>query len=343
MTQVLREDAEEILEGLLECTDPDCRHLYPVVDGIPILVGDLRRVVSEQILGILARDDVSETIMAVLGECCGPSSTLDARRQHLSAYCWSHWGDFDPSERRTGADGPATIVSILERGLGRLAQRGAPATGPIVDLGCSVGRTTLELAERTDGADLVLGIDLNLSMLRVARRALRQGCVRYARRHTGLVYEERAFAVPRERGGRVDFWCADAQSLPFGEASFALAVSLNLLDCVQSPLDHLKSLRDILRPGGYALVASPFDWSAGATIPQAWIGGHSPLGEAQGHSEHVLRSLVGGLHPAAIRGLEVIDEVDNLAWAVRLYERSTVQYQVDLFLLAKNGATHGAS
>ena len=48
---------------------------------------------------------------------------------------------------------------------------------------------------------------------------------------------------------RVDFWACDATCLPFRDAGFSLAASLNVLDCVQSPYDHMKELARVLIHG----------------------------------------------------------------------------------------------
>ncbi|HEV8572065.1 MAG TPA: methyltransferase domain-containing protein [Actinomycetota bacterium] len=321
----------DVLEGLLECQNHECRHLYPIVDGIPILFADLRTFVQNQTLALLARDDLSERMMALLAECSGSGSTLDTTRQHLSTYGWTHYGDLDLEE--PSGDVP-TVVSLLRAGLGRLEEAGIRPAGPVADLGCSVGRSTFELAAATDDA-LVLGIDMNIAMLRMASEALRTELVRYPLRRVGMVYEERTAELHPEGADRVDFWCADAQALPFHPETFDLAVSLNLIDSVGSPIDHLKSLRDVVRSGGGALVATPFDWNPSVTQIEAWMGGHSPYDERRGRSENVLRSLLGGDHPAAVDGLELIDEIDSLEWPIRLHDRSAMHYRVDLFVLGR--------
>jgi SAM-dependent methyltransferase len=332
LTRRIRGEEDDVLEGLIECANSECRHLYPIVDGIPLLVADLRSLIENQSLGLLLRQDLSERLLSVLAECYGPSSPLDTLRQHLSMYGWTHYADLDPDE----AAGQPAVVAILETGLERLAEAGIGSEGMAVDLGCAVGRSTFELARRMEGEEgLVVGVDLNLSMLRAAAQALRTGRVSYPLRRVGLVYEERSVDVPRDGAERVDFWCADALALPFRPETFDLAASLNLIDTVQSPLDHLTSLRHILRPGGGALVSSPFDWSPSATSVEAWVGGHSPYDEREGRSENVLRSLIGGDHPAKVDGLEVIDEIDGLEWPIRLHDRSVMQYRVDLFVLGR--------
>jgi SAM-dependent methyltransferase/uncharacterized protein YbaR (Trm112 family) len=312
LKQVIRGTSDEVEEGLLECRS--CQHLFPVIEGIPLLVRDLRRMVSEQILSVLERDDLSETTLALLGECCGPGSPFDVTRQRLSSYLSGHYEE-------------GSVVRVLEAGLALSGGRDAHPTGPILDVGCSVGRTTLELGAR----GLTVGVDLNFSMLRVARRIARTGKLAYPRRSSGLLYEERSLDVPRPHAGRVDFWCADALSLPFREQTFGLATSLNLLDVIAAPLEHLKGMRDVLRPGGAAIVASPFEWTQ-ATPVELWIGGHTPHGPARGSPVEVLRALVGTEH---LKGLAIEAERDGLEWPVRVHDRAEMRYRVALFVLRK--------
>lgn len=326
-------EAGELEEGILGCGRKSCEREYPVVDGIPILVADARRVVGEQTLSILGRSDLSETMLAALGEASGPSSPLDAARQNLSSYVSGHWGDHDPGER-SGGERPGSIVGVLGRALEGLRSAKVEVAGPVLDLGCSVGRTTSELALRKVGGGTVVGLDLSFAMLRVARRALREGRVTYARRRSGLVYEERIFSVPRA-GGDVALFCADALALPFRPGTFGLATSFNLVDCLVSPLDHLRGLDSVLRARGALALATPFDWAPTATPVEAWLGGHSPRGPAGGRPEAVLAALLGGDHPVAVAGLSLIEHVRGLDWFVRLHDRAVMRYDVDLFLARK--------
>ncbi len=310
ISKVVKGSPRELEEGFLECKA--CRHLFPVIDGIPILVRDLRHMVSEQILGIVARDDLSETILGALGECCGPSSSFDSTRQHVSGYAFNHWEE-------------GSVARVLAAGLEHVPE---PKT-PILDVGCSVGRTTYDLARR----GLVVGVDLNFTMLRLAKRIAREGRVTYARRESGLVYEERTVDVRLEHAERADFWCADALALPFREGTFGLAASLNLIDCLQSPLEHLRSLRDVLAPSGSALVATPFDWAPHATPLEQWLGGHSPHGGAKGRPDETLKALLG---TEQLAGVSLVAQERDLAWHVRLHARAVMRYACDLFVLKKD-------
>ncbi len=325
ITRVLREEPGHIIEGLLQCPDPACLREYPIIDGIPLLVADIRGYVSGNLPAIQAREDLSEVTESVLADCAGPGSAYLTTQEHLSIYAWDHYGDLDPEPDPAG-DKPGSVRAVLAEAL-ELA--GDLPPGPILDAGCSVGRTSFEMAAH--GGEMVLGVDLHYAMLRVASNVLRRGEVRYPKKRVGLVFDRRSYPVDLPAMENVDFWACDAAALPFAPGTFANAVSLNLLDCVHSPRDFLVSLAGVLRTGGAALISTPYDWSAAATPLEAWLGGHSQRGPNAGASEPVLRSLLTpGAHPAGVPGLVLESDRTALPWRVRVHSRSTMQYQVHL-------------
>ena len=224
------------------------------------------------------------------------------------------------------------MLRTLEAGRQRA---GSVPSGPIVDVGCAVGRSSFALAER--GEELVLGVDLNFAMLRLAAAVLRHGMVRYPRRRVGLVYDRREFPVSFTNCRQVDFWACDAAALPFPAGTFSLAVSLNVLDCLSAPTEFLVSLQRVLRAGGKAILTCPYDWSPAATPLEAWLGGHSQRSPSAGASETVLRTLLTpAANPNYLRGLELLDECEQLPWHVRLHARSTMTYQVHLVVAERS-------
>jgi SAM-dependent methyltransferase len=281
------------------------------------------------LLALGGRSDLGEELESLLGDCCGPGSAYDTQRQHLSTYAHAHYADLDPAEAPPRL--ASSAVELLRRGL---TAAGPVASGPVIDLGCAVGRTSLELAQAL--AVPVLGVDLSFAMLRVGAALLAGRGVRYPRRRGGLVYERRCFAADFSRAGEVDFWACDAGCLPLADGALALAVSLNVIDCLASPHQHLRELARVLRPGGQALVATPYDWNAAATPVEAWLGGHSQRGASGGSSEVVLRSLLaGGGHPSAVAELSLLAEIPELEWRLRLHDRSAMTYLVHLLVLRR--------
>src|SRR5581483_2181991 len=107
----------------------------------------------------------------------------------------------------------------------------------------------------------------------------------------------------------------------------------NVLDSVAGPLDWLHQLARVLRGDGQALLTCPYDWSTAATIPEAWLGGHSQRGPDDGACEPVLRALLTpGAHPATVPGLHLVAECDHIPWQVRLHDRSLHHYSVHVAL-----------
>lgn len=322
LATVVEEERDVIVEGVLHCGADTCLQEYPVIDAIPIIVPNVRAYVSDNLFHLTLRHDRSEAIESLLGDVAGPGSQYDVTRQHLSAYGWDHYHEFDPE--RDPSDRAGAMSQCLQQSVGLVGDR---LSGNAIDIGCSVGRGAFDLAQRTDG--LVLGVDVNFSMLQLAQDVLRTGVVRYPLRRVGVVYDRREFAVQFAGADRVDFWVCDALALPFPKGSFSLAVALNVLDCVVSPRGLLDSMADVLTPAGSAVLTTPYDWSGAVTPIEAWIGGHSQRGPDRGASEPLLRSLLTpGAHPQSSERLRLIAEIEHVPWRTRVHERSMVEYSV---------------
>ena len=339
---------DAITAGILHC--PDCAHEYPVLDGVPVIVPDLRRLLGERGIEMMLRDDLDPALESLFGDAIGPDTWLDAVRQTQSTYGWDAYADLDPGEPAVAggvagdglvADGP--VPGAARRCLARLvalalAERAAgqalgQAPQRILDLGCAAGRTSFDLATMHPDA-LVLGADIHLGLLRLAARAA-AGWVSYPRRRIGLVYDRRSFPVALADAERVDFWACDALALPVPPGSVDLCVALNLIDCVPDPRRLLESLAGVVRPGGRILLATPYDWSTRATPLEAWLGGHSQRAPHGGAGEAFLRALLAGAPPHAIAGLACVAEEAGWPWQTRLHDRSAVSYRTHLLALRR--------
>jgi SAM-dependent methyltransferase/uncharacterized protein YbaR (Trm112 family) len=332
LTSIFREVKDIILEGVLNCSDVACQLEYPIIDGIPILVPNVRAYITDNLPHLIERDDLSETLESIVGDGAGPGTLYNNTRQHLSTYGWDGYGDLDPDESEASGPQakivPGAVKRCLEQGLELLDK---PFQGPVIDMGCSVGRSTFELARHCDTP--VLGIDINFSMLRLAQRVLQKGVVRYPQRRIGVVYDRKEFDVEFKAAGQVDFWVCDAQALPFPANSFGLAVGLQVLDSVPSPVGLLESIGKLLRAGGCVILTTPYDWSYQVTALENWLGGHSQRGPNRGAAETVLRILLTpGAHPQSIKGLRLSKELLDIPWHTRIQDRSTMSYSVHLVI-----------
>jgi SAM-dependent methyltransferase/uncharacterized protein YbaR (Trm112 family) len=334
LADIREERGEDVVSGILHCSRPACRHEYPIIDGIPLIVPALRPLLAERGIELMLRGDLDPALESLLGDAIGPGSWFDTLRQTASTYVWDGWADLDPGE--APADDPRP--GAVRRCLAALLDMANPDTAAarVLDLGCGAGRTAFDLAARQPEA-LVLGIDLNLGLLRLAQGAL-GGEVVYPRRRLGVVFDRRRFAVDLPGAERVDFWACDALALPFAPAGAGLIAALNLLDCVAEPRRLLAELAAALAPGGLLLLATPYDWSTRATPVETWIGGHSQRAEHDGAAEPFLRALLtDDAHPQSIGGLDVLAETTAFPWHTRLHDRAAVCYRSHLLAIRRRG------
>ncbi len=329
------EAGDDVLSAILICADPRCRHEYPIVDGIPVIMPDLRRHLGERGVELLLRDDIDPAVLGLVGDALGPDSWLDMVRAGVSTYAWDSYADLHapepPDEPRPGA------ARRCLRDL--LALAGDPSLAGVarmLDLGCGGGRTSFDLAAAAPGA-LVLGVDSNLALLRLARQVATTGGGAYGRRRIGTVYDHCRFEAALPGRERVDFWACDALALPFAARAAGLVLMLNLLDCVAEPHRLLVEAAAVLHPGGLLLLATPFDWATRATPSQGWIGGHSQRGSGGGAAEPLLRALLTeGAHPHAVPGLQVLGTGD-CQWHTRLHARAAVAYRSHILAAQAHG------
>jgi SAM-dependent methyltransferase/uncharacterized protein YbaR (Trm112 family) len=318
---VVSERDGDVVEGVLVCESPACQCEYPIVDGVPVITADVRGQVAHWLPVLRGRADLSPVVESLLGDCAGPGSDLMRTRYQVSSYARGHYGDLDP-----GAPAPreGSLAALVDTGLALLSR---PPSGAWLDVGCSVGRATFELAART--GDLVLGVDLNLAMLAIARRVALTGRVAHPLRRVGIVYEQRDFAVDLGHRDRVDFWACDAMALPFADASLDGVVSFNVADCIASPLAHVIEIGRVLRPGAEVALTTPYDWSENVTPVEAWFGGHSQRGPAGGDSASELRRVLSDRVPSSVDPrLRLSAERESVPWHVYVHARATMRYQV---------------
>ncbi len=303
--------AGHLWQGLLHCSDQSCWMEYPVIDGVPILTPDPPDFLTRAQHQILRRDDLSVPLQGAMGDALGQASEFDRDRQHLSLYAGSHFPDW--------AGGTASpLLAILDRAL----SAAPPGDGPALDLGCSVGRGTWQMAGT---GRAVLGVDLNFSMLRLAQRLMVEGRASFPQRRIGLVYDQTEIQLPADAAkARVDFWAADCLVLPFADGRFAGAGAVNLVDCIAAPTNMLVEAARILADGAAAFFTTPYDWAETATEKAAWMGGHSDRGPFGGAAEPVLTATLQQT------GFDITSEETDLPWTLRMHSRSVMQYQLHL-------------
>ena len=177
--QIAREEAGEIIEGTLLCSQILCQREHPIIDGIPVLLADPASWAASQLNSVLCRDDLTPFTLSLLGDLSGHGSNFDRERGNNGIYAHSHWSQNE-----------ASYMGLFEAASQLLTRS---PKGMWLDIGASVGRGTFELAAAT--GELAVGIDLNFSMLRIAQRIRRTGRIRYSLRRVGLAFDVHDFPV----------------------------------------------------------------------------------------------------------------------------------------------------
>jgi SAM-dependent methyltransferase len=329
-----------IVYGVLRCVDGACGARFPIIDGVPMIVANVRDLIERDGDALLRRTDLPEGVEGFIAAAMGPGGKFDRARLYTGAYAWDHYGSGGGAGGE-GGDAVRVLRRLVEMGGGLGVGSEVGGVGGVIDAGCATGGVSLELGamvgEASDRA-LVLGVDMHLGMLRVAQSALRTGEVVYPLRREGLVYDRVRVAVDARRmahAGRVDFWCCDAMALPIASASVDACVTLHTLDAVASPAGLLAELSRVTRDKGRVLLASPFDWTQSVTAMENWLGGHSEHAPHRGEGASVLEMLLSGgasgieLGGSGIDRLRVIARGD-MEWRVRLYARAMTHYRTHM-------------
>jgi len=140
-----------------------------------------------------------------------------------------------------------------------------------LDLGCAVGRSTLELSKT---AREVIGIDFSATFIEAAE-AIRRGeslaYHRYAEMH-----QREPLAVCLPEGivpVRVSYETGDAMDLRDDLGAFDLVHAANLLCRLSEPRRFLDRLPSLVKPGGHLVLATPATWMEAYTPRENQPGG----------------------------------------------------------------------
>jgi putative 4-mercaptohistidine N1-methyltranferase len=161
-----------------------------------------------------------------------------------------------------------------------------------LDLGCAVGRSTFELSRWSNE---VLGIDSSRRFIQCAQSIQKTGRIEIQRTEEGVIVT----VLHRELSPDIDrescrFEVRDATRLGSEIGSFDVVLAANLIDRVSQPRELLRSLSEIVRPGGHLILTSPYTWLEEFTPAEEWMGGtRDNLGRATLSLEGLNSELAG--------------------------------------------------
>ena len=221
----------------------------------------------------------------------------------VSSYLWSQYGDLLDDDQ-------ASTAYTTWAGMMR------PQAGVALDAGGAVGRFAFEMSERCDFA---IGIDTSVAFVRAARQLMQERSLTFALKEEGQLGREATIRLPDDwRSERVEFLVANALALPFRRDAISLFASLNLVDKVPAPLDHLREMNRVTRDrDAQFLLSDPFSWSVEAAPAEAWLGGTSEgrfAGRGQANIARLLADPAGERAP-----VWQVDEPGHVWWKIRTH------------------------
>lgn len=140
-----------------------------------------------------------------------------------------------------------------------------------LDLGCAVGRGSLELGRHF--AD-VLGIDYSARFVAAAEhmRDRRSAAIRVPRE--GAATDDVQLALPSDlKTDHIRFERGDACDLRADIGVFDLVLMANLIDRLADPARCLARLPDLVVPAGWVIITSPYTWLEEYTPRDRWLDG----------------------------------------------------------------------
>jgi len=221
----------------------------------------------------------------------------------VSSYLWSQYSDLTGDEHSSNA-------------YCTWADRMRSQGGIALDAGGAVGRFAFEMSSR---ADFTIGLDTSIAFTRTARTLMKERRMTIGIKDEGFMVKEITIALPEHFvTSKVEFIVANAQALPFRENGISSFSSLNLVDKVTSPMQHLVEMNRVTaRKNAQFLLSDPFSWSEETTPVREWLGGH-PEGRFSGHGIDNIRRLLtdpaGKLQPTW-----QVSGPDSVWWKLRTH------------------------
>ena len=185
--------------------------------------------------------------------------------EQISQYCEFHYGD----EYFNVKNFPKNSVELLKPHFDNLKTKKA------LDLGCSVGRSTFELAKYFDE---VLGIDFSANFINVGVKLKKYNSLTYKISTEGELFEEKTISLKNfDLDGikeKVTFMQGDACNLKNIYTNYDLIFCSNLIDRLYYPQKFLDDIPNRVNENGLLVILSPYTWLEDYTPKENWLGGY---------------------------------------------------------------------
>lgn len=210
----------------------------------------------------------------------------------VSQYCEFHYGDEYFGVKNFSQNSIELLKPYLED----------IHTNKALDLGCSVGRSSYELANIFDS---VTAIDYSVNFINTAKNLQDESKIEYEITIEGDIKEHKTIDLETfgllENKNKIQFSQGDALNLDDSLQNFDLIFCSNLIDRLENPTKFLQNIQTRLNKNGLLVLLSPYTWLEEYTKKENWLGGYCE----ENKKIYTLCKLKKELHP-----LELIDRID---------------------------------
>ncbi len=189
-----------------------------------------------------------------------------------------------------------------------------------LDIGCAIGRSTFELAEKFDE---VVGIDFTARFIGLATKMKEEKNIGFTLLEEGEITHKKQVSLKslglEKQAEKVSFWQGDACNLKPHFKDYDLIFAGNLIDRLYNPIKFLQSIHQRLNSGGMFILTSPYTWLEEFTPKQLWLGGYGDVKTLNG-----LKKVLG-------ENFKLIDTKDIpfvIRESARKYQHSIAQMSV---------------
>lgn len=185
--------------------------------------------------------------------------------EQISQYCEFHYGQ----ENFGVKNFPKNSVDVLRPYLKDIKK------GRALDLGCSVGRSTFEIATIFDE---VLGIDFSANFINVGIKLKKYDSLTFKVATEGDLFDEKTVSLKdfdlEQTQDKVTFMQGDACNLKDLYSGYDLIFCSNLIDRLYYPQKFLDDIPNRVNDGGMLVLLSPYTWLEDYTPKENWLGGY---------------------------------------------------------------------
>lgn len=185
--------------------------------------------------------------------------------ESIAQYCEFHYGEENFGVKNFCVNSVELLKPYLEN----------IETKKALDLGCSVGRSTYELARTFDE---VTGIDFSANFINVGVKLKKYDSLTFSIKKEGDIFNERTVSLKDfaldELKEKVSFMQGDACNLKDIYTGYDLIFCSNLIDRLYYPQKFLEDIPSRVNDNGLLVLLSPYTWLEDYTPKENWLGGY---------------------------------------------------------------------